>query len=167
MPYCEEHYHHPSSTNNNKLPSPSPQKQQQNEEHNRKPPPLKPKPSIGSKPNLSPSPSTSNNRLAEESSSFKRPSISNRSSMPNSAATTTNPKPAMTETTRPSAKVCHHCNQMIDGPSASALGHDYHIHHFQCTDCNRALSSRVPGKSFYSHNYGRKRKRTALILHFI
>ncbi|KAI9485565.1 MAG: hypothetical protein EXX96DRAFT_545624 [Benjaminiella poitrasii] len=43
------------------------------------------------------------------------------------------------------AKICHQCREVIDGASASALGHDYHIHHFQCSQCSRALSSRVPG----------------------
>jgi hypothetical protein len=128
MPYCEEHYHHPIS----KKPTQIHQPQQQNEEQ-KKPPPLKPKPSIGKKPDL-PSPSPS--RTEEP---YKRPDISNRSSLSN-----TNIK--STTEIRPSSKVCHQCNQTIDGPSASALGHDYHIHHFQCSDCSRALSSRVPGK---------------------
>lgn len=134
MPYCEEHYHHPIT---NKLtqrqqPQQLQQLQQQNEEQ-RKPPPLKPKPSIGKNTDL-PLPSP---YRAEES--YKRPDISNRSSLSKTSIKST------TET-RPLAKVCHQCNEMIDGPSASALGHDYHIHHFQCSDCSRALSSRVPGK---------------------
>lgn len=131
MPYCEEHYHHPITNK----PTQRQQPQQQNVEQ-RKPPPLKPKPSIGKKPDL---PLPSSSRTEE---SYKRPDISNRSSLSNINAKST-------AETRASAKVCHQCNQMIDGPSASALGHDYHIHHFQCSDCSRALSSRVPGKIVY------------------
>ncbi|KAI9247527.1 hypothetical protein BY458DRAFT_527133 [Sporodiniella umbellata] len=52
------------------------------------------------------------------------------------------PKPALS--LKP-AKACHVCQEVIDGPCASALGHDYHIHHFQCYQCHRSLSSRVPG----------------------
>ncbi|CAO0797557.1 unnamed protein product [Mucor circinelloides] len=133
MPYCEEHYHHPST--NTTTPS-----RQQPTESQRKPPPLKPKPSIGKKPDLTspplPSSSSSSSRTADES--YKRPDISGRSSV-----LSTGTKPI--SESRPSAKVCRQCNQVIDGPSASALGHDYHIHHFQCFDCGRALSSRVPG----------------------
>jgi uncharacterized protein with PIN domain len=70
-----------------------------------------------------------------KSFTYKRPAIFNLSSLLNTNAKATNE-------TRPSVKVCHQCNQVIDGPSASALGHDYHIHHFQCMDCSRALSSR-------------------------
>lgn len=134
MPYCEEHYHHPST--NTATPS-----RQQPTESQRKPPPLKPKPSIGKKPDLTspPLPSSSSSRTADES--YKRPDISSRSSV-----SSTGTKPI--SESRPSAKVCRQCNQVIDGPSASALGHDYHIHHFQCFDCGRALSSRVPGKFF-------------------
>ncbi|GAN11163.1 transforming growth factor beta-1-induced transcript 1 protein-like isoform X2 [Mucor ambiguus] len=130
MPYCEQHYHHPTSN----TATPQRQHQQQPAESQRKPPPLKPKPSIGKKPDL-PSPSPSSSRPEEP---YKKPDTSSRSSV-----SSTSIKPA-TES-RPSAKVCHQCSQAIDGPSASALGHDYHIHHFQCFDCGRALSSRVPG----------------------
>ena len=42
-------------------------------------------------------------------------------------------------------KICHQCRQEIDGPCANALGHDFHVHHFQCSACERSLSSRVPG----------------------
>ncbi|KAL0144092.1 LIM domain-containing protein [Mucor lusitanicus] len=130
MPYCEQHYHHPTSN----ATTSQRQHHQQPAESQRKPPPLKPKPSIGKKPDLPP-PSPSSGKPEEP---YKRPDISNRPSV-----SRTSIKP--TTETRPSAKVCHQCNQAIDGPSASALGHDYHIHHFQCFDCDRALSSRVPG----------------------
>ncbi|KAG1459550.1 hypothetical protein G6F56_006141 [Rhizopus delemar] len=56
------------------------------------------------------------------------------------------PKPSRTlsRSLKP-AKECHVCQSVIDGPCANALGHDYHIHHFQCHQCHRSLSSRVPG----------------------
>lgn len=73
---------------------------------------------------------------------YKRPTIFNRSSLLNTNAKATNG-------TRPSAKVCHQCNQVIDGPSATALGHNYRIHHFQCMDCSRALSSCASGKFIF------------------
>ncbi|KAI8361764.1 hypothetical protein BD560DRAFT_316182, partial [Blakeslea trispora] len=54
-------------------------------------------------------------------------------------------EPSPTKTHFDHKKHCHHCQQVIDGPCATALGHDYHVHHFQCSQCQRMLSSRVPG----------------------
>lgn len=73
------------------------------------------------------------------------------SSSPSSPVAPTKPsilKPSVPKSSAAShaKKVCHVCQNIIDGPCANALGHDYHIHHFQCSRCNRALSSRVPGK---------------------
>lgn len=92
--------------------------QEQRQQEQRQPPVLKPKPSIPKKPEL------------------KSPTIENK---PLRSTPRNDIKSG-------SAKLCHSCNEVIDGPSTNALGHDYHIHHFQCSRCNRALSSRVPGR---------------------
>lgn len=82
------------------------------------------------------------------------------SSSPSSPVAPTKPSILKPTVPKPSTashakKICHVCQNIIDGPCANALGHDYHIHHFQCSRCNRALSSRVPGKK-------KKNKKTTL-----
>jgi hypothetical protein len=55
-------------------------------------------------------------------------------------------KPTPTRSKKVNEKMCHQCNEKIFGPCATALGHHYHIGHFQCVYCHRTLSSRVSGK---------------------
>ncbi|KAI8374526.1 LIM domain-containing protein [Radiomyces spectabilis] len=45
----------------------------------------------------------------------------------------------------PSGKQCHRCRQPIEGRASNAFGYDYHPNHFQCSQCDRLLSVRVPG----------------------
>lgn len=148
-PYCEEHYHHPRQQQTPKQPQfeqkpqqPQISRQQQppkqpqfeqkpqqpRQEQERKPPAIKPKPTITRKPDF----------LSKPEPEINRPEISSYSS--NILKTEKKVVPATS-----GSKICHQCNSAIDGPSASALGHDYHIHHFQCSHCSRSLSSRVPG----------------------
>ncbi|ORY89913.1 hypothetical protein BCR43DRAFT_464653 [Syncephalastrum racemosum] len=42
-------------------------------------------------------------------------------------------------------KICHGCDEAIDGKAVSAFGKDYHSQHFQCARCSKLLSARVPG----------------------
>ncbi|OBZ91142.1 Paxillin [Choanephora cucurbitarum] len=44
-----------------------------------------------------------------------------------------------------SCKSCHRCQKPIEGRSISAFGYDYHPLHFQCAQCNKILSVRLPG----------------------
>lgn len=173
-PYCEEHYHHPQQQAqkqpNFEQKAQQPLRQQQQE---KKPPVIKPKPLITRKPDSTPkaevkkpdittyssniskpvrSPeinrpdinkysSNALNTGSQKSPEAKRPDISSHS------GTTSKPEKKVAPASTSGSKLCHQCNSAIDGPSASALGHDYHIHHFQCRQCSRALSSRVPGNN--------------------
>ncbi|KAI8369996.1 hypothetical protein BD560DRAFT_397323 [Blakeslea trispora] len=42
-------------------------------------------------------------------------------------------------------KSCHRCQKPIEGRCISAFGYDYHPLHFQCAQCNKILSVRLPG----------------------
>lgn len=107
------------------------------QEDNRVPPSIKPKPPVISrKPDFSPT---------KPEPQVKRPEINNYRSSNNSSIKT-EPVVKKVTGTNTGSKVCHQCKEVIDGPCASALDHDFHIHHFQCFYCKRALSSRVPGK---------------------
>ncbi|CAO3631262.1 unnamed protein product [Mucor hiemalis] len=117
-PYCEEHYHHPLK------------KQQE-----RYPPAVKPKPPlVAKKPDFPPK------KINTELGQDKKPEFSSPNNSGNRSSRIIN-----TSNNNPSKKTCHHCKSIIDGPCATGLGHDYHVHHFQCSVCSRALSSRVPG----------------------
>lgn len=109
----------------------------------REKPPVPAKPASYTKPTSS-SPSSP---VAPTKPSILKPTVPNPSTL----------KPSVPKSSAAShaKKVCHVCQNIIDGPCANALGHDYHIHHFQCSRCNRALSSRVPGKK-------KKNKKTTL-----
>ncbi|RCI06266.1 Transforming growth factor beta-1-induced transcript 1 protein [Rhizopus stolonifer] len=115
-PYCEKHPNRPSVSSERKPSIPTEKRPSMSTER---------KPSIPTE--RKPSISTEREPLAD-----KRPPV-------------LKPKPSIKSDTK-SNKTCHHCGDMIDGPCASALGHDYHVHHFQCSQCQRTLSSRVPGK---------------------
>lgn len=141
-PYCEEHYHRPCLQ---QVPS-SPQKPAQPpQQQEKKPPTLKPKPPvIAKKPDFSSSSKPTEPQV--DAAAAKRPGINAQSSLSRSIKSTTTDSNKKTTAGSGSKKVCHRCNTVIDGSVASALGYDYHIHHFQCSRCDRALSSRVPGK---------------------
>jgi hypothetical protein len=135
-PYCEEHYHYPRQqqpSTSSRLAAPTATQPQQK-------PTLKPKPPIiAKKPDFS---SSSPKPIIEPE--LKIPEINTYSSSNSSIRTADSHK----KTANPGGstkKVCHSCNSVIDGSAASALGYNYHIHHFQCSQCDRALSSRVPG----------------------
>ncbi|GAA5808596.1 hypothetical protein MFLAVUS_001988 [Mucor flavus] len=137
-PYCEEHYHNPM-----KKASPKPFKKPVTtlQENTRAPAPptIKPKPPV-----ISRKPDLSTNK--PEPPQVKRPEINNyRSSSSNIKTEPTTVMKKKVTGTNTGSKVCHQCKEIIDGPCATALGHNFHIHHFQCSYCKRALSSRVPG----------------------
>lgn len=122
-------------------------------QENTRPPTIKPKPPV-----ISRKPDLSTNK--PEPPQVKRPEINNyRSSSSNIKTEPTTVVKKKVTGTNTGSKVCHQCKEIIDGPCATALGHDFHIHHFQCSYCKRALSSRVPGKLF-SPSFSFERKLT-------
>lgn len=168
-PFCEEHYHNPTKQAY-QTPLKRPQQSSRpSQEHRAPPPAIKPKPVISRKPDFSTKPEPEvkrpeiNNYRSSSSSKKTEPTIINkkldfstkpepelkRPEINNYRSSNSSIKSESTVNNIASAntgsKVCHQCNEAIDGPCASALGHDYHIHHFQCFYCSRALSSRVPG----------------------
>lgn len=119
------------------------QQQQPSIQQERAPPAIKPKPMISRKPDF-PAAGAANKPEIE----IKRPEISNNYRSSGSNIVKVEPAVKKVAPANTGSKVCYQCKETIDGPCATALDHDYHIHHFQCFHCNRALSSRVPGIFF-------------------
>ncbi|OBZ85860.1 Transforming growth factor beta-1-induced transcript 1 protein [Choanephora cucurbitarum] len=113
-------------------------------EHHQSKSTIKPKPVFNKPHEFSPTATTAKPNPLSPSTPSTKPSIHTAKPTPPSPRTPSTRAPSVTPSTS-NMKQCHHCGQQIDGPCASALGHDYHIHHFQCSQCQRTLSSRVPG----------------------
>ncbi|KAI8988479.1 hypothetical protein BDF20DRAFT_833331 [Mycotypha africana] len=144
-PYCEDDYHNSKQQFSSKQALPLNQQQQQSKKQpftatDNETPNLKPKPSVPKKPAFIPAFSSSSISLSTpHSQNIAEPSSKNQQTNARSA----NQNDSNDSLNR--MKRCHQCKEVIDGPFAQAFGHDYHIHHFQCFICSRALSSRVPG----------------------
>ena len=61
---------------------------------------------------------------------------------------------------------CHQCNQLITGPSITALGHTYHPEHFTCAVCPTVITeakfAHYDGKAYCASHYGELERQCAL-----